>query len=167
METKEIIELINRFEKGTIAELSLEKGDFKLSLKKAQAFAHWGTEHGMPAASSAGEGSSGAPSRTGAHASSWARLPEQAERPTDPPKADQERIVSPLVATFYRAPSPDAPPFVEPGKRVRKGDTLCVLEAMKVMNRFEAEYDCEIASILAENGKLVEYGQALFEVKRV
>jgi acetyl-CoA carboxylase biotin carboxyl carrier protein len=71
------------------------------------------------------------------------------------------------VATFYGAPGPDAPPFVKPGSKVKAGDSLCILEAMKMMNHLEAEFDCEIVSVLASGGDLVEYGQALFEVKRL
>jgi acetyl-CoA carboxylase biotin carboxyl carrier protein len=78
-----------------------------------------------------------------------------------------ELITSPIVATFYAASGPDAPPFVEKGGRVKAGETLCILEAMKMMNHLEAEFDCEILSIKAASGDLVEYGQALFEVKRL
>ena len=78
-----------------------------------------------------------------------------------------ETITSPIVATFYGAPRPDAPSFVKAGSRVKAGDSLCILEAMKMMNHLEAEFDCEIVSVLASNGDLVEYGQALFEVKRL
>jgi acetyl-CoA carboxylase biotin carboxyl carrier protein len=71
------------------------------------------------------------------------------------------------VATFYAAPGPDAPAFVRPGSVVKAGDTLWILEAMKMMNHLEAEFDCEILSVKAANGDLVEYGQTLFEVKRL
>ncbi len=71
------------------------------------------------------------------------------------------------MATFYRSSSPDAPPFVEVGTKVKAGQTLCILEAMKMMNHLEAEFDYEILAVKAENGDMVEYGQALFEVKRL
>ena len=74
-------------------------------------------------------------------------------------------ITSPIVGTFYRTPSPDSPPYVEVGDTVEKGDTLCTLEAMKLMNQLEAEYPCEIVAILVDQGSLVEFGQPLFEVK--
>ncbi|MDR1948749.1 MAG: acetyl-CoA carboxylase biotin carboxyl carrier protein subunit [Spirochaetaceae bacterium] len=82
-------------------------------------------------------------------------------------KAQGEIIVSPIVATFYASPGPDAPAFVSPGSRVKTGDTLCILEAMKMMNHLEAEFDCEIVSVLPAGGDMVEYGQPLFEVKRL
>ena len=75
-------------------------------------------------------------------------------------------ITSPLVGTFYRAPAPDAPPFVEKGTKVSKGDVICIIEAMKMMNSIEAEFDCTIREILQENGEKVEFGTPLFEVVR-
>ncbi|AEF84024.1 acetyl-CoA carboxylase, biotin carboxyl carrier protein [Treponema primitia ZAS-2] len=84
-----------------------------------------------------------------------------------PITAGTELITSPIVASYYASPSPDAPPFVRPGTRVKTGDTLCILEAMKMMNHLEAEFDCEIIAVKAAGGDLVEYGQALFEVKRL
>ena len=74
-------------------------------------------------------------------------------------------IKSPIVATFYRTPSPDAPPYVEVGSRVRVGEPLCTLEAMKLMNQLEAEWECEVVAVLAEHATLVEFGQPLFEVR--
>jgi len=74
-------------------------------------------------------------------------------------------ITSPMVGTFYRSPSPEAPPYVEVGSQVRKGQTLCILEAMKLMNELEAEIDGTIHEILVENTDPVEYGQALFLIE--
>jgi len=77
-----------------------------------------------------------------------------------------ETIKSPIVATFYASPTPDAPPFVNVGSKIKAGQTICILEAMKMMNHLEAEFDCEILQINAKSGELVEYGQELFTVKR-
>lgn len=74
-------------------------------------------------------------------------------------------IKTPIVGTFYRAPSPDSEPYVDIGSKVRKGDILCVVEAMKSMNEIESEYDGVIEDILVENGKPVEYEQSLFKIK--
>jgi len=71
-------------------------------------------------------------------------------------------IKSPLVGVFYRAPSPESPPFVEVNSKVKKGDTICIIESMKVMNEIKTEHDGIIKEILIENGKPVEYGQVLF-----
>ncbi|MCK4245539.1 MAG: acetyl-CoA carboxylase biotin carboxyl carrier protein [Candidatus Omnitrophica bacterium] len=75
------------------------------------------------------------------------------------------KVTSPLIGTFYRAPSPTSPPFVEVGKEVREGDTVCIVEAMKVMNEIKSEKAGRIKKILAENGKIVEYGQLLFLIE--
>jgi len=82
--------------------------------------------------------------------------------PSAPAVAEEYMVKSPMVGTFYRAPAPDADPFVNEGDRVRKGDTLCIIEAMKLMNEIEAEYDGIVEKILIENATPVEYGQAMF-----
>ncbi len=74
-------------------------------------------------------------------------------------------VKSPIVGTFYLAPEPGAPPFVEVGARVRKGQVLCIIEAMKLMNEIESEYEGEIVKIYVENGQPVQYGERLFAVK--
>jgi acetyl-CoA carboxylase biotin carboxyl carrier protein len=74
-------------------------------------------------------------------------------------------VTSPFVGTFYRAPSPDAPPFVEVGSKVREGQTLCIVEAMKLMNEIEADCAGTIIDVCAENGKPVEFGQRLYKIK--
>jgi len=78
-----------------------------------------------------------------------------------------ELITSPMVGTFYQAPSPDSPPYVRVGDKVKKGQTLCIIEAMKIMNELEAEFDCEILEILVEDGQPVEFDTPLFRVKRL
>jgi acetyl-CoA carboxylase biotin carboxyl carrier protein len=78
--------------------------------------------------------------------------------------ADAVIVTSPFVGTFYRAPSPDAPPFVEEGSKVREGQTLCIVEAMKLMNEIEADNQGVVKDILVDNGKPVEFGQPLFRL---
>ncbi len=75
-------------------------------------------------------------------------------------------VKSPIVGTFYRAPEPGARPFVEVGTRVRKGQVLCIIEAMKLMNEINSEYEGEIAAIYVENGQPVQYGERLFAIKK-
>jgi len=82
------------------------------------------------------------------------------------PSGDFVDITSPFVGSFYRSPSPDTPPFVETGSVVRAGQTLCIIEAMKLMNEIEAECAGTIVEIFAQNGKSVEYGQKLFRIKK-
>jgi acetyl-CoA carboxylase biotin carboxyl carrier protein len=80
------------------------------------------------------------------------------------PESNLLEITSPMVGTFYRSPAPDAPAYVEKGKRVSRGDTLCIIEAMKLMNELESEVEGTIVEILVENAHPVEYGQVLFRV---
>ncbi|MBL4621689.1 MAG: acetyl-CoA carboxylase biotin carboxyl carrier protein [Immundisolibacteraceae bacterium] len=87
---------------------------------------------------------------------------------TEPAPADElpagDLVTSPMVGTFYRAPSPTNPNFVEVGSTVKKGDVLCILEAMKLMNQIDSEFSGTIKSILVEDGQAVEYGQPLFVI---
>ncbi len=89
---------------------------------------------------------------------------------TEAPEEDTQRLVtitSPIVGTFYRAPSPDAPPFVDPGAKVKKGQVICIIEAMKLMNEIESEVDGVVVRALVENGQPVEYGEPLFLIEPV
>jgi len=87
-----------------------------------------------------------------------------ASAPAQPDKNLVE-VKSPMVGTFYRAPAPEAPPYVEPGTVVTRGQTLCILEAMKLMNELQSEYDGIVREVLVENAEPVEYGQVLFRIE--
>jgi acetyl-CoA carboxylase biotin carboxyl carrier protein len=87
--------------------------------------------------------------------------------PTEEPEEEKLFITSPIVGAFYSAPAPDAPAFVKVGDHVKKGQTVCILEAMKLMNEIQADYDCEIEAVLVSNEQKVEYGQPLFRVKKL
>jgi acetyl-CoA carboxylase biotin carboxyl carrier protein len=75
-------------------------------------------------------------------------------------------LTSPFVGTFYRAPAPEAPPFVEAGQTVRKGQVMCIVEAMKLMNEIESDFDGKILEILVKNAEHVEYGHPLFRIEK-
>ncbi len=79
--------------------------------------------------------------------------------------ANHKKVLSPFVGTFYRKPSPDAPTYVSEGQSVKPGDTLCIIEAMKLMNEIEAEFPGKVISILVENGQPVEFGEPLFIIE--
>ncbi|MBN1798271.1 MAG: acetyl-CoA carboxylase biotin carboxyl carrier protein [Spirochaetales bacterium] len=154
METKEIFDLFERFEKSSLNEISIKQGDMEVVLKKGgelPSMQHMQPPVNMPIQHHYAEG---------------VRLQEQHLQPVEK-QPDTEIITSPIVGTFYRAPAPDAPPFVDVGAKVKTGDTICILEAMKLMNELEAELDCEIVKILVENGKMVEFNTPLFEVRRI
>ena len=92
----------------------------------------------------------------------------QSEAPSDKvettPADNKNSITSPMVGTFYRAASPDSSPFIDIGSTVKKGETLCIIEAMKILNEIESDKEGTITKILIENGQPVEYGQPLFEI---
>jgi acetyl-CoA carboxylase biotin carboxyl carrier protein len=90
-----------------------------------------------------------------------------AAAPAAAAKEEGDEITSPIVGTFYRAPAPEAPAYVEVGQIVEKGEVLCIVEAMKLMNEIEAEYRCKIVRICKENAEPVEYGDQLFIVERM
>ena len=103
-----------------------------------------------------------------------AGVPVSASAPvnTTVEKAEEEEeeslfITSPIVGTFYSAAAPDVPAFVKVGDQVKAGQTVCILEAMKLMNEIQSDYDCEIEAVLVSNEQKVEYGQPLFRVKRL
>ncbi|OYZ33779.1 MAG: acetyl-CoA carboxylase, biotin carboxyl carrier protein [Campylobacterales bacterium 16-40-21] len=86
---------------------------------------------------------------------------------SETPVLTGDAILSPMVGTFYSAPSPDSAPFVKVGERVKKGQVIAVLEAMKIMNELEAEFDCKILSVLISDGDAVEYDMPLFAVEKL
>jgi acetyl-CoA carboxylase biotin carboxyl carrier protein len=147
MELNELYALMEKFEKSGLSELVFKRAGDEICLKKVI------TPPVTPLSSA-----SHLPPAHVAH--------ESRAEPAVTRAPDIELITAPLVGTFYRAPAPDSPPFVEPGDKVKKGKTLCILEAMKLMNEFQAEFDLEIVNILVENGRMVEYGTPLFEVRR-
>jgi len=90
----------------------------------------------------------------------------EAPQVAPPGRSDLTEITSPMVGTFYRAAAPDEEPFVEVGNNIKVGQTICILEAMKLMNEIESEFNAEIVEILVENGTPVEFGQVLMRVKQ-
>jgi acetyl-CoA carboxylase biotin carboxyl carrier protein len=143
-----------------VAELEWEKSGERLSLRTKAAFA-------APAL-----GVGGAVMHVPHHAPA-AHLPAPAASPAPAAKPsngsglapNQKQVVSPFVGTFYRAPSPTAEPYSREGQTVKRGDVLCIIEAMKLMNEIEAEFAGKIVSILVENGQPVEFGEPLFVIE--
>lgn len=160
MEYKQIQELIKTINKSNISELSIEQGDFKITIKQEMTaqpqyvVASAPAQVHMPAAMPA-------PAAT-APAASAAPAPA-AVAPTA--AGNQAPIKSPMIGTFYRSPSPDKPVFVNVGDEVKKGQVLCIIEAMKLFNEIECEMDCRIVKVLADDSSPVEYDQPLFLVE--
>lgn len=154
LDLKQIQELLTSFNQTTITELSLKSGEFELTLKRG------GSAPVMVAAAPV-------PMVELAPAVTPALPPVAASEPTTtaPPSSKKwVDIISPMVGTFYRSPAPDEAAFVEVGDSVRKGQTICILEAMKLMNEIEAEQPGQIVEILVENGAPVEFGQVLMRI---
>ncbi|MDR0688788.1 MAG: acetyl-CoA carboxylase biotin carboxyl carrier protein subunit [Spirochaetaceae bacterium] len=153
MNEKTILTLIDTFSSGNVDELDLNDGTIHLILRKAAAV------HQSVLAYPQGGGAVDA----GAPAVSLGL----AAGPSSHRGGKGEAVTSPMVAVFHAAAGPDDPPLVKPGAKVKAGETLCILEAMNMMNQLVAEFDGEILSVLAGDGDPVEFGQTLFEVKRL
>lgn len=159
----ELRELVNLLNQTDITEFTLKSDEFELTLRKGSSTV---TGDRMPPHLSYGAAVSEA--ATSVMPSAPRALPI-APPPSAPPPASlaTERLVdvtSPMVGTFYRASGPDEAPFVKVGDRIRTGQTVCIIEAMKLMNELEAEVAGEVVEILVENAEPVEYGQVLMRV---
>jgi acetyl-CoA carboxylase biotin carboxyl carrier protein len=150
MDLRKLKKLIDLVQESGIAELEITEGEERVRIASGGAVSVTPVPAAVPVAAApapAGPAPVTAPA-------SGAAAPA--------PAAEGHAVKSPMVGTFYRAPSPDAKPFVEVGGAVKEGDTICVIEAMKLMNEIEADASGTIKAILVENGQPVEYGQALF-----
>ncbi len=146
MNIKELKELIDLFRGSDITELELEKAGVRVRLKK-------GKTGSMPVVEVEKVQKKEEPT-------------VEVTAPTEPEEAKGLfTVTSPIVGTFYRGPSPEAAPYVEIGDIVKKGQILCIIEAMKLMNEIESEVNGKVAEILVENGSHVEYGEPLFKVE--
>jgi acetyl-CoA carboxylase biotin carboxyl carrier protein len=163
MKEQLILSIIEQFNSSAISELELEYGGTRLSLRKERTE----TNAALPAPVAETLATSKTASAAKSAAGESGGKPSPFHGSAEYTGPAEEKITSPIVGTFYPSPSPDAPPFVKPGAKVKAGETLCILESMKMMNHMEAEFNCEIIEILAGSGELVEFGQNLFTVKRL
>ena len=150
MNIKEIKEVINLMNENGLTEIELEKDGLKIRIKKGL-----GGDTGDAVVEKIVRGAASAPS------------PQQvqADEPVSPPKSKNLEIKSPMVGTFYKAPSPDSPPFIKVGDIVGVGEVVCVIEAMKLMNEIKSEVKGKVVAVLVENADPVEFGQTLFLVE--
>lgn len=152
-------ELIDLFEGSDLSEISVQQDDFQVTLKKdslgESGLGSGGTDT-QGVAYRKSEEKTGGPEKGKVESAGGEAPEEKAE--------DKNAITSPIVGTFYRSPSPEEPPYVEVGDRVEKGDTVCIVEAMKVMNEVKADQGGEVVDICVEDGDSVEYGQNLFKL---
>jgi acetyl-CoA carboxylase biotin carboxyl carrier protein len=154
MSNDEIKELIQLVMDSGIAELELQRGDNRVRIRRSmgtmQEITIPGTMTGHPPNSTDGQTSASS-------ASSSMAAP--------PPAANEVIVKSPIVGTFYEGPKPGDPPFVKVGDSVEPGQVLCIIESMKLMNEIESEVSGTIVAKLMENGRAVEYGEALFAIR--
>ena len=154
MDKNEIRELLRFFDKSDITKLKIKEGDFSIELQK-------GCENSVsyaPIMATAPQAVAPAPAVV---ASSGSTPPVVAT------KKEGDFIKSPMVGTFYKSPAPGAPAFASVGAIMKKGKPIGIIEAMKIMNEIEAEFDCKIVEILVEDGQPVEFDMPLFRVEKV
>ncbi|MFN2644400.1 MAG: acetyl-CoA carboxylase biotin carboxyl carrier protein [Burkholderiales bacterium] len=145
MDLRKLKKLIDLVQESGIAELEITEGEEKVKIVKGGFASAPAAVVALPAAAPA------------------AILPAASPGAAEPPEGQEGHVVkAPMVGTFYRSPSPDAKSFVEVGQAVKEGDTICIIEAMKLMNEIEADASGTVKAILVENGQPVEYGQPLF-----
>ena len=137
MALDKIEKLVSIIEKSTLTEFSIEEGEMKISM-----------------------------TRKGVESTNFI-VTNQEEILDSLEEEIEEFITSPIVGTFYSAVSPETPAFVRVGETIKKGQPVCIVEAMKLMNEINCDFDCEIEAILVSNEQKVEYGQPLFRVKRI
>lgn len=164
MDLKLVKNLLNLIAESDVDEVSIEEGDFKIKVKKtaeagSPAYPSMPVQYQVPASPAAPSthGETGAQPASSAPSDSGESSSATAEK-----QIEGDTVTSPIVGTFYRSPSPDSDPFVKVGDNVEKGDTLCIVEAMKIMNEIESEYSGEVKKILVEDSEPVEYDQPLF-----
>jgi acetyl-CoA carboxylase biotin carboxyl carrier protein len=159
---KKILDLVREHE---LSEFEIEHDGLRLKVRKDANGAHVVTPPSLmvtpviaPAAAA------GAPAATPALQASPGALPAAADAAADT-EIELAVVKSPIVGTFYRSSEPSSPSFVDIGSTVKKGEVLCIIEAMKLMNEIDSEYDGEVVSIYVENGQPVQYGERLFAIR--
>lgn len=165
MDLKQIKNLLDLIAESEVNEVSIEEGDFKIKVKKqgdiqqvTMPQQQVPAQFQMPAQQAQPQPQQQAPQQP---AGGGGQQPAEESKKEE---VDGQVVVSPIVGTFYRSPSPDADPFVKVGSSIEKGETLCIVEAMKIMNEIESEYSGEVKKILVEDGDPVEYDQPLFVI---
>jgi acetyl-CoA carboxylase biotin carboxyl carrier protein len=166
MNQKEIKELIELLVEKDIAEFELERGDMKVHVRRGGSAAS--VLHVAPSATLSPVSPMPLPPNppAAAQAATPSAQPTPSAAPVEAADADLFIVKSPIVGTYYEAPSPGTPPFVKVGDTVKEGQVLCIIEAMKLMNEIEAEVSGVIAKMFISNGSPVEYGMSLFGIRK-
>jgi acetyl-CoA carboxylase biotin carboxyl carrier protein len=157
---RQIVEIL---EASDVTRLVWKRGEEKLFIRRGHGPETTIVHHAAPAPVAASPGVEY--STSGPRVAPPAPAPAAAAAPAPAAEKPGHAVTSPFVGTFYRTPAPDQPPFVDVGSVVKKGQVLCIIEAMKLMNEIESEVSGRVAEILVENGRPVEFGQALFRIE--
>jgi len=163
LDLKELKDLLQILDERQIAEFELEEDGLKLRIRKAGADGAVATlvAPAVPALAA----TNGASPANGAREAATSGGPAPAAPAVAPVEEGLLVVKSPIVGTFYRAPDPNSPPFVNLGDKIKVGQVLCIIEAMKLMNEIEAEVTGEVVAIHPENGQPIQYGEPLFSVR--
>ena len=153
MDIRKIKKLIELIESSDVAEIEIKEGDEALRISRSYSAPLQAVSAPVPAA----------PAPAASTAPTAAPEPATAGADTEPAAAGNV-VTSPMVGTFYRAPSPSSPPFVEVGQTVKVGDVVCIVEAMKMMNQIEADHNGVVEAIMVEDGEPVEFDQPLIRI---
>lgn len=160
MDLKLVKNLLDLISKSDVNEVSIEEGDFKIKVKKQSELPAANLQYSMPAQHQAAPQPQAQPAQQSFAQSETSAKAEGGSQP------DGEVVKSPIVGTFYEAPSPDSDAFVKVGDKVNAGDTLCIIEAMKIMNEIDAEFSGTVEKIIVDDGQPVEFDQPLFIIKK-
>lgn len=155
MDLKLIKNILNLISESDVNEVSIEEGDFKIKVKKSGDVEQVTYTHAAPQAAMPAPSQPAAPT-----------APTSAPAEAAAPTATGETVKSPIVGTYYKASSPDSDPFIKVGDTVTQGQTLCIIEAMKIMNEIEAEFSGTVKEILVTDGTPVEFDQPLFIIEK-
>lgn len=161
MDLKLVKKLLDLISESEVDEVSIEEGDFKIKVKKtSDAPSQAPVQYQIPQQPQAPQQPAQPQAGQGAAASGEKETEKSESKP------DGEVVKSPIVGTYYEAPSPDSDPFLKVGDHVEAGQTLCIVEAMKIMNEIEAEFSGTVQKILVSNGSPVEFDQPLFIIQK-
>ena len=163
-----VFDVMEKFNSSDIVDLDLTHSDVHITLRKKEACFTGSEKTHVSAENNACDEKR--VEKSAVESVEKVQAPKEACVPAEPKKeaaADAQVLKAPIVGTFYRSPSPDSPAYAEKGTKIKKGNPVCIIEAMKMMNTLNADFDFEVLDVLVENGQLIEFDQPLFSIKKL